>query len=68
MSCLYTITVLAAVRCQSVVKYDGSWYAVTSDKFFTSRCLQMIWGISLVIALPPILGVGEFVVDIGMIR
>ena len=68
MSCLYTITALAAVRCKSVVLYDGSWYAITSDKFFSLRCLQMIWAVSIVIALPPVLGIGEFVVDVGMIR
>ena len=68
MSCLYTIVVLAAVRCKSVLKFDGSWYAVTSDKFFTTPSLQLIWAVSFVIALPPLLGVGDIVVDTGMIR
>ena len=68
MSSLYSITVLTAIRCTSVVKYDNSWYVVTSDRFMTSGWVQMIWTISIMISLPPLIGFGEFAVDVGMIK
>ena len=68
MSSLYSITVLTAIRCKSVVKYDNSWYITTPQKFLSSRWVQMIWGVSLLLAIPPIIGYGEFVVDVGMIK
>ena len=68
MSSLYSITVLTAIRCKSVIKYDRSWYIVTSQRFLTSRWVQMIWLISLMIAIPPLIGFGGFVVDVAMIK
>ena len=68
MSSLYTITVLAAVRFISTIQYDNSWYVVTREKWFTLRCVQLIWIFSLILAIPPTVGIGEYVKDIGMIR
>ena len=68
MSSLYSITVLTAIRCTSVVKFDNSWYIVTSQRFLTSRWVQMIWGVSIMIAIPPLIGFGGFVVDVAMIK
>ena len=68
MSSLYTITTLAAIRCISLIQYDRSWYVVTRDTFITSIYIQRIWVFSLILALPPVIGIGEYVHNIGMIR
>jgi len=68
MSSLYTITALAAIRCISVIQYDRTWYVVTRERFITSKYVQLIWVFSLILALPPVMGIGEYVHDIGMIR
>ena len=63
-----TITALAAIRCISVIQYDRTWYVVTRERFITSKYVQLIWVFSLILALPPVMGIGEYVHDIGMIR
>ena len=68
MSSLFTLTTMAAIRCQSVIKHERSWHLVTRVTFCTSRYVHLIWGLAFIIALPPIIGIGEYVVDIGMIR
>ena len=68
MSSLYTLTTTAAIRCQSVLKNEPSWHVVTRVTFCSSRYVHLIWGLAFIIALPPIIGIGEYVVDIGMIR
>ena len=68
MSSLYTLTTMAAIRCQSVLKHERSWHLATNKTFITLPCVYLIWGLALAIALPPMAGIGEYVVDIGMIR
>ena len=68
MSSLYSITVLTAIRCKSVLKYDNSWYIATPQRFLSSRWVQTIWGVSFMLAIPPIIGYGEYVIDAGMIK
>ena len=68
MSSLYTLTMVAAIRCRSVLMHERSWYLVSRVSFYSSRCIHLIWASALLIALPPIIGIGEYVVDIGMIR
>ena len=68
MSSLYTLTAMAAIRCSSVWRRERSWYMVTHVTFFSSRYVQLIWGFAFLMAIPPLIGIGEFAVDVGMIR
>ena len=68
MSSLYTLTAMAAIRCTSVWRHERSWHMVTNVTFCTSRYVQLIWAFALLMAVPPLIGIGEFAVDIGMIR
>jgi len=63
MSSLYTLTTMAAIRCQSVLKHERSWHLTTNKTFISLPCVHLIWGLALAIALPPIIGIGEYVVD-----
>ena len=68
MSALYTLVVMAAIRYNSVVRFERSWHVVTHVTYFTSRYVQLIWGFALIVALPPLIGLGKYVNDVGMIR
>ena len=68
MSSLYTLTAMATIRYISVVRNEQSWHLVTNVRFFTSRYVQLIWVFSLITALPPLIGIGKYVKDVGMIR
>ena len=68
MSALFTLVSLAMIRYKSVVLYERSWHRATNDRCFTSRVLQQIWGTALVLSIPPMVGLGRYVKDIGSIR
>jgi hypothetical protein len=68
MGSLYTITALAAIRCKSVAGLDRSWTTVTHESILTNSYVWAIWGMSLIIALPPMVGFGKYALDIGAIR
>ena len=68
MSSLYTITAMAAIRYNSVVRFESSWHSETHATFLTSRYVQLIWGCALIIAIPPLTGIGKYVNDVGMLR
>ena len=68
MSSLFTIVAMAIIRYYSIVRYERSWHIVTQDTFYTSRHIQTIWGLALLIAIPPTFGFGNYVNDLGMIR
>ena len=68
MGSLYTITALAAIRCKSVAGLDRSWTAVTHETILTNLYVWAIWGMSLIIAIPPTMGFGQYSLDIGAIR
>ena len=59
---------MAAIRCTSVIRHERSWHLVTRVTFLTSRYVQLIWGFAFIVAIPPLIGVGDYVVDVGMIR
>ena len=68
MSSLYTLVAMAAIRYNSVVRYERSWSLVTQVTFFTSRYVQLIWAFALMLAMPPLIGIGKYVNDVSMIR
>ena len=68
MSSIYTLVAMALIRYSSVVKFERSWHIVTHDDFLTSRYVQFIWLLALLIALPPTFGIGQYIQDVGMIR
>ena len=68
MSALYTIVVLAAIRCKSIVDYDRSWNLVTHETYWTTRYVKIIWGLSILIAIPPMFGLGSYKLDVGGYR
>ena len=68
MNSLYTITGMATVRYLSVVRLDCSWHAQTSITFWSSRYIRLIWGLAFVLSLPPLLGVGTYVIDMSKLR
>ena len=68
MSSLYTLTAMAAIRYNSVVRSERSWHFEIQAAFWTSRYVQLIWVFALILALPPLVGVGRYVPDGGMIR
>ena len=68
MSSLFTIVTMAVIRYLSVVRCERKWHIETGRRFFTSRPVQLIWFLALLMSSPPLLGMGKYVVDIGMIR
>ena len=68
MSSLYSLTAMAAIRYNSVVRCERSWHLEIQDAFWASRYVQLIWGFALILAIPPLVGVGRYVPDGGMIR
>ena len=68
MTSLYTLVTMAAIRYLSIVRYQRRWHSETQVTFWTSRYVQLIWVLALLMAAPPLLGIGNFVNDIGMIR
>ena len=67
MNSLYTITGMATVRYLSVVRLDCTWHAQTNITFWSSRYIRSIWGLSLVLSMPPLFGFGTYVIDISKI-
>jgi hypothetical protein len=41
---------------------------VTRSSIFSSRYVHLIWGLAFLVAMPPLMGIGDYVVDVGMIR
>ena len=68
MNCVFTIIAMAIIRYLSVVQGDCSWNVTTKSTIFSNRWVHLIWFASIVIAILPVLGFGEFSVDVGMIR
>ena len=68
MSSLFTIVTMAGIRYLSVVRYERKWHIETHEQFWRSRCVQLIWGFSILMSAPPLLGMGKYVADIGTIR
>ena len=68
MSSIYTLVAMALIRYSSVVRFERSWHITTHDDFLTSRYVQIIWLLALLIALPPTFGIGQYTQDVGMIR
>ena len=68
MGSLYTIVALAGIRCKSVAGLDRSWTSVTHETILTNLYVWVVWGMSLIIAIPPMMGFGQYSLDIGAIR
>ena len=68
MGSLYTITAMAVIRYKSVVQFERWWHMLTIGTYFSSNYVRMIWSFSLLIAVPPLVGIGKYVIDIGMVR
>ena len=68
MGSLYTVTAIAAIRYKSVIQYERWWHMLTLGDYFTSKYVRIIWVFSLLVATPPLVGVGNYVIDVGMIR
>ena len=68
MSSIYTLVAMALIRYSSVVKFERSWHIATHEDFLTSRYVQFIWLLALLMALPPTFGIGQYIQDVGMIR
>ena len=68
MSSLYTIVAMAAIRYRSIVRYERSWHLETNVLFFTSHYVKLIWIFAFLMGIPPLVGVGKYVTDIGMVR
>ena len=68
MGSLYTITAMAAIRYKSVIQYERWWHMLTLGEYYTSFYVRIIWTFSLLVAVPPIIGIGKYVIDIGMMR
>ena len=68
MNCLFTIIAMAIIRYLSVVKGDRSWNMTTKSTIFTNRLVHLVWFASIVIAILPVLGFGEFSIDVAMMR
>ena len=68
MGSLYTITALAAIRCKSVVGLDRSLTSVTHETILTNTYVRAVWGMSFIVAIPPMMGFGKYSLEIGAIR
>ena len=60
--------VLAVIRYKSVVGYDRSWNLNTNELCCTTGYVKLIWGVSFMIAIPPLFGFGSYKLDVGAIR
>ena len=68
MGSLYTITAMAAIRYKSVIRFERWWHMLTIGSYFSSNYVRLIWSFSLLLAVPPMVGFGNYVIDIGMMR
>ena len=58
---------MSAIRCHSVLKHESSWLLKTNKTFISLPSVYLIWGSALAIAIPPLIGIGEYDVNVGMI-
>ena len=68
MNSLYTIMGMALVRYLSVVKLERSWHMQTNIRFWSSRHLHLFWVLSMIFAIPPLAGLGQYAKDTSKIR
>ena len=59
----FTIVSMAGIRYLSVVRLDRSWHVPSRNNFWSSPRIWKVWGITLTIVVPPVLGFGEYKID-----
>ena len=60
MSSLFTITAMSVVRYLSVVCLQRTWHARTNNKYWDSKHIWLLWGLSFLFAAPPLVGLGHY--------
>ena len=68
LASLYSISSLAVVRMIVIKNGDNSWLETSSLSFKSTRSLQMIWLLAIILASLPLLGFGQYNQDISSIR
>ena len=63
MNSLFTITAMAVVRYLSVVCLQRTWHNQTSERYWSSKHIWHLWGLSFVFAAPPLIGLGQYQKD-----
>ena len=58
-----TITALAIVRYLSVVQLQRTWHAHKNIKIWGSKYIWVLWILSLIFAVPPLFGLGNYEKD-----
>lgn len=68
MNSLFTITGMSTVRYCSVVRLERSWHAHNINiRIWTSHYIQAFWFFSMMFAVPPLTGFGQYIHDASKI-
>ena len=54
---------MALIRYLSVVRLQRYWHTPTTRSFWSSRFIWMLLAIALLIAAPPLIGLGKYAQD-----
>ena len=65
MSSLFTITGMSVVRYLSVVCLQRTWHTRTNNKYWDSKHIWLLWGLSFLFAAPPLVGLGQYRKDLS---
>ena len=65
MSSLFTITFMSVVRYLSVVCLQRTWHLRTNNKYWSSKLIWLLWGLSFLFAAPPLVGLGQYQKDLS---
>ena len=65
MSSLFTITFMSVVRYLSVVCLQRTWHLRTNKKYWSSKLIWLLWGLSFLFAAPPLVGLGQYQKDLS---
>ena len=65
MSSLFTITFMSVVRYLSVVCLQRTWHLRTNNKYWSSKLIWLLWGLSFLFAAPPLVGLGQYQKDVS---
>ena len=68
LASLYSISSLAVVRMIVIKNGDNSWLETSNLSFKSTRSLQIIWLLAIILASLPLLGFGQYNQDISNIR
>ena len=67
LNSMCTITAMAIIRYLSVVRLQRTWHLNTTNKFWTSKYIWILWSFAFIFAAPPLFGIGQYEEDVSKI-